>query len=135
MQKRIARLVVPIAAVLALAACSPGKSYEEALQQWIGAPEAELVNTWGAPDSSYKMDDGNKILTWKRSRTEYRPGEIYTILETHIVDGAKQVVPVTRQDPGYTVTYECTTNFTIGTDGRVRRYTYSGSDCLAFHPH
>lgn len=119
-----------VAALLALAGCASGKSYDEQLQQWVGTPESELVSTLGAPNSVYRMDDGSKILTWRRSRTEYRPGEIYTILETHIVDGVKQVVPITRQDPGYTATFECTTNFTIGPDGRVQRFTYSGNDCL-----
>lgn len=131
----IQRLAAIVATLFALTSCMGGKSYEESLQQWIGAPENELVSTWGAPDSSYAMDDGSKILTWRRSRTEYRPGEIYTILETHIVDGTKQVVPITRQYPDQTVTYECTTNFTVGADGKVRRYTYSGNDCLAFQPY
>lgn len=132
MHVRNQRLAVVAVFFLALAACATGKSYEEQLQQWVGAPESELVSTWGAPDSVYTMDNGSKILTWRRSRTEYNPGEIYTVLETHIVDGVKQVVPITRQNPGYTATYECTTNFTVGPDGVVKRYTYSGNDCLAF---
>lgn len=122
--------IIP-AIVFALSACATGQAYEEYLQQWVGASEQELVSTWGAPDSSYETGDGSKILTWRRSRTEFQPGEIYTILETHIVDGTKQVVPITRQNPGYTAHYECTTNFTVGPDGTVRRYTYSGNDCLA----
>lgn len=132
MHGRLQRLSATVVALLALASCAAGKSYDEQLQQWIGAPERELVSTWGAPDSVYSMDDGSRILTWRRSRTEYRPGQIYTILETHIIDGTKQVVPITRQDPGYTATFECTTNFTVGPDGTVQRYTYSGNDCLAF---
>lgn len=128
----VQRLAVIVSALIALTACASGKSYEELLQQWVGASERELVSTWGAPDAAYTNDDGSKILTWRESRTEYRPGEIYTILETHIVDGVKQVVPITRQDPGYTATYECTTNFIVGPNGVVQRFTYSGNGCLAF---
>ena len=35
------------------------------MNSWIGKSESELLSSWGAPDTSRKMDDGRVIHTWK----------------------------------------------------------------------
>lgn len=37
------------------------------MESWVGATESQVVASWGPPTSSYKMDDGTKVLTWEWS--------------------------------------------------------------------
>src|ERR1700756_5617440 len=34
------------------------------MKSWVGAPEDELVASWGAPDTTATLPDGNKLDTW-----------------------------------------------------------------------
>lgn len=100
------------------------------LDDWIGMSDRKLVLKWGAPDAVYDMKDGNRVLTWRRGRTERQGGEVYTVTETQIVDGKKVVVPITRQTPVTTVRYVCVTSFEVDRDGYIVGQTAEGNDCL-----
>ncbi len=120
--------------VLAAAGCGgPDDGGDEpaaGLDDWIGMTDRKLALKWGAPDAVYDMRNGNRILTWRRSRTERQGGELYTVTETRVVDGEKVVVPITRQTPVTTLRYACVTNFEIDRDGYIVGHTVEGNDCL-----
>lgn len=99
------------------------------LEAWLGRGDRALIMRWGAPDKVYAMKDGVRILTWRRSRSERRGGEIYTVDETRIVDGHEVLVPVTRQEPAATVHLHCTTNVEIDDEGFVADFDFNGNDC------
>ena len=67
------KLLSTILVLTLLVGCrSPGK----AMASWVGKPEAQLIASWGAPDSSMRLDDGSKVLTWKRIwSNHYHVGE------------------------------------------------------------
>ena len=104
------------------------------LDDWVGMSDRTLVLKWGAPDSVYQMQDGTRILTWRRSRTENRGGELSTVAETRIVDGEKVVVPITHQTPIITWRYECVTSFEVDSDGYVIGHPAVGNDCASQPP-
>jgi len=122
--------------LLALGGCGrgsedaePADAYADQLYGWIGASERALVLEWGAPDASYTLLDGSRVLTWRRTRTMQEPGPIHVTTETRIVDGQPVEAAVTRQEPAIAVEYRCATNFEIDPDGYVVHYTYQGNGC------
>ena len=34
------------------------------MKPWLGRSKNDLVQTWGVPDRSEKLDDGKQVLTW-----------------------------------------------------------------------
>jgi len=89
----------PVAAGLALLATmtfSTGchKGMAKSMDSWVGSTVGQLVEKWGAPDTSIKLDDGSSMLTWKNvwHRNNYR--------------------------------HECRQSFKIGPDGRVTTWSY-----------
>lgn len=84
-----------VLAVLAVAGCKHGPSkLEKAMDSWVGEPANELLGSWGAPDTSVKLNDGSTAMTWKNIwfKNGYR--------------------------------HECRRSFTIGPDERVKSWTY-----------
>lgn len=97
MIQRLTKLIWPILLVATLFLVSGCVSLSETMRSWVGKSESELLSRWGAPDSSARTDDGKKVLTWKTLWTDSSGN-----LET------------------------CRQSFTIGTDGKVERWAYSG---------
>jgi len=59
------RQAMAVLLVCCLLGCrSPGA----AMQAWVGRTEADLLSSWGAPDSAVTLGDGSKVYTWKRIR-------------------------------------------------------------------
>lgn len=84
--------------LLFITGCKHGPSrLARTMDSWVGDPVESLVASWGAPDSSMQLGDGRSVLTWKQ---EYWRGQYR---------------------------HECRKSFTIGTDGRVERWSYN--DC------
>lgn len=102
------------------------------LDAWIGREEGQLVLAAGAPDAVHPLQDGSRILTWRRSHTERQGGEITTVTETRTVEGKTVVLPVTRQEPIFEFHYECTASFEIDAKGIVRAHDMRGNDCDNF---
>lgn len=127
-------VLILIGVVFLLAGCGGRDEVGEpaaALREWIGQSDRALVMKWGAPDAVYTTKDGNRILTWRRSRTERQGGEVYTVTETRVVDGEKVVVPITRQAPVINWRYECVTSFELNRYGYIVGNTAEGNDCTA----
>jgi len=138
MTVRAARIVTGALFLLAAAGCVvPQDRYGQedettaALEEWIGELDRDLVFKWGAPDAVYQMQDGGRILTWRRSRTESTGGELYTETETRTIDGEDVGIPVTRRTPIVTTRYECVMSVELDVDGYVVAYTTEGNDCTA----
>ena len=131
---RMAFYLSAVLVLTAIAGCGAPDDYGDEsaeLDDWIGESDRALVLRLGAPDAVYQMQDGGRILTWRRSRTENRGGELSTVAETQIVDGEKVVVPITRQAPIITWRYECIMSFEIDPEGYVVRHTAEGNDCAS----
>lgn len=73
-----------------------GATLQKKMQSWVGSDESQLLSSWGAPNSSLEAGDGKKIHTWI-TLWNYN-GNVYT----------------------------CRQSFTIDTEGKVERWSYSG---------
>ncbi|MCC7038093.1 MAG: hypothetical protein IT560_12420, partial [Alphaproteobacteria bacterium] len=54
--------------VLLLAACVSPAERNARLDRWIGAPEKELVSSWGIPDKTYQLDRSTRMLSYVEIR-------------------------------------------------------------------
>lgn len=118
------RLVRLGAAVVltALAGCADVAARRQAVAaQWIGHPEAELVQALGAPNRSYEAN-GVKVLTYEARATDLLPGTPFIPMPGPPWWGAAPGLPPQM------VTRFCDTNFAI-TNGVVTGVTLRGNGC------
>lgn len=120
MRKLLAALLVAT-----LVACATTAKFEEMLSGWVGADEARLVSAWGAPDSTYPMSDGSKILTYHRSGQAFIPG--YATATTTTI--GNQSFTQVNGSPGMMIRRDCRVDWTIRQDGRVAAWRYEGNAC------
>ena len=50
---------------IALACAAPPPNYAEQLSRWQGRSEADLVSTWGMPQSTHVLADGGRVLEYR----------------------------------------------------------------------
>ncbi len=120
---------VLIAAVF-LAGCATSENYEKVLDTWVGSTEAELVSSWGPPNSFYESD-GTRFLTYVRSRSGYIPGTAPTYQTTII--GNTAYTSSYGGSPGFSYSKHCKTTFTIS-GGTISTWRYEGNNCTALDP-
>src|SRR5262245_2417130 len=52
---------------LGLACAAPPPNYPEQLSRWQGESEADLVSTWGMPQSTHVLADGGRVLEYRET--------------------------------------------------------------------
>jgi hypothetical protein len=71
-------------------ACTTTSTTGDAMSKWVGAPEARLLASWGAPDGTAALSDGRKVDTWL---TDWNDKDgMHTCRKTFTVDSAGKVV-------------------------------------------
>ena len=94
------RMLLRAAAVvigMLLSACTTGST----MKSWVGAPERELIASWGAPDRTVKLPDGAKLDTW-----------------------------ITKS-PSKSGVHSCEKTFTVDSQGKVTESSYRGCGFLS----
>ena len=109
--------------------CATVQKYEGYLQQWVGKKENQLISHWGVPDSSYKMDDGTKIITYKKNNDMLVGGDVVNSNCSYDWYGRQSCSAY--RTPSYVVHYGCKTNFIIK-DGVVQNWKHSGNSCTMY---
>ncbi len=99
-------------------------NYETTLQSWIGKSEADLVETWGAPDQMQTIAPNRQIFVYIKERQVYlddagMPDDFLgqDSLYTQNTDGLGQVLD-----------YYCQTIFTTQ-DDIIVNYSFEGDGC------
>lgn len=117
-------------AVLALGACSSGRTTEQfqaQLNGWIGKPEAALIQAWGPPDRSYETRE-IKYLTWERRSIDVQPRTYTSVLGSNRGFGVGTGV---GWGPAHVTEWTCDTTFEVSHDGIVEGWQYQGNNCVA----
>ncbi|MBZ6077870.1 hypothetical protein [Microvirga puerhi] len=116
------QIIVGVAVVIVLVGC---KTTEEAAQsvraKWIGQPVDQFFIENGPPVSSFPLESGGTIYTWRGGEVNYvRPAQY----ETRPAFGAsplkvseRTTTVTTQPSPGVTVTQTRTTNSSFGYSG------------------
>lgn len=88
--------------LLALCGCASTAKYEKNLSSWIGASEENLVTHWGTPESSYKVSDSVKTISfiYNGGQGEYQKYWCKTtfVLKNEVVDSWKYEGPSCKAD-------------------------------------
>ncbi len=110
---------------LSLTGCATTANYEKILSSWVGAPEIDLVRSWGPPDSQYEAS-GVKFLSYQKSGNVFIPGTNPTYRTTVI--GNTAYTSSYGGSPSYNFQMTCKTTFEVK-DGRVLNWKWEGNDC------
>lgn len=110
---------------LFLAGCATTANYEKMLNSWIGAPEIDLVRTWGPPDNQYSSS-GIKFITYQKNGAVYIPGTSPTYTTTMIGNTAHTTT--SGGSPGYNIYLNCKTTFEIK-DEKIINWKWEGNGC------
>ena len=76
---RIAAGAAGLAVGLACAGAPPTLSYQEQLTRWQGESEADLVSTWGMPQSTHVLADGGRVLEYRGTGEDERCTTRFTL--------------------------------------------------------
>lgn len=109
------RYLLLLAMVGVLAGCA---SSTAVLQNWVGAPESELLRRWGKPNRVTETAEGGKVLEYAKER--------FAIVPT----------PRPSDFPGQITRMEyveyqfwCRTRFEVSGEGTIVGFRYEGNDC------
>lgn len=116
-----------------LTGCATRANYEKILNSWVGAPAENLVRSWGAPISTFRMSSGNEIYIYDKRRStvvtmpvqvQQNPGifvgNMYYPGQTMVTGG--QVIPIHLS---------CRTEFEVNQTGTIVRWRHEGNACVA----
>lgn len=117
-----------LALALGLSACASTENTEARLNYWLGAPSDNLVKAWGAPTSVYDLNEGGRVLTYRREYLRHVRGvDPYLYGSYH------------RRHAGYyghfwpDTIYQthCQIDFTEDTQGLIVEWNYQGTSCAS----
>lgn len=111
-----------ILALVFITACATEAKYENNLNSMVGFNKRDLIDAWGPPAKTYKLDNKTEYLTYETSTSSYVPGTSRTSL---LGDTA-----YTNYNNGYMMNYTCSTTFTLE-NGIVSSWRHSGNNCVA----
>ena len=111
--------------VLMLAGCATQAKYEKIVNSWMGHSEAELIRSWGPPNSVYESA-GRKYLTYSMSSQAFIPGKNPDYKTTCICSSC-----TSRAVGGYSgqaINWHCTTTFELEAE-RIVYWRFKGNNC------
>jgi hypothetical protein len=114
-----------IAGMVVLGGCATEPTYDEQLQDWVGAEESLLIKTWGPPDATYELD-GVRYVSYNRSDIFHLPGTPDTVTETKY--GNYTYKQVWKGQPSITQALNCKTTFKV-VSKRIASWEYKGNHC------
>jgi hypothetical protein len=117
-------LVLGLVSVI-LGGCATGPTYEERLQEWVGAKESVLIKGWGPPDATYELD-GDRYVRYNKQRIWTQPGRPPSVREYTLINTTyKSVDPGT---PSMTFHTWCKTTFKVR-GGTIVSWEFEGNHC------
>jgi hypothetical protein len=149
--KKNGLIVFAIGALLFLGACQTipypervAKFEGDIKGKFVGKPLDELVLAYGAPQSSYDLSDGRKMVQYVTEKSGVSGGDTWMNYDTvyagsRVVtrpDGSRVVVPIYRSvpvwetEPSYNYHLKCTKRFVVGADKIVQDFRWEGNSCF-----
>ena len=111
-------ILVAAVLVLILSGCGGGTAkqharYDAYLSLTKGLRVEQLMNSWGQPDDTTQLKNGNKALIYHEQRE-------VPVSEYNLFTGRNETVRKA---------FRCTTSFEIGPDDLVRAHRFEGNGC------
>lgn len=111
-----------IAILCFVTSCATQAKYEGKLNMMMGMSKRDLIDAWGPPNSTYKLDENTEYFTYSSYSSAYIPGSSTTSFNGNYA--------YTNYSGGYTNHYNCDTTFTIEKD-TVTHWRYKGNNCVS----
>ena len=67
-----------------LSGCATSEGYNRILNTWLNSDKQNLIETWGVPTSTYKMNDHIEYLRYSRTSISSINGNVYNLSLIHI---------------------------------------------------
>jgi len=120
------RLTVVFLSLLLLTSCATTAKYNAKLDTWVGKDIYSLIDSWGYPDSTVELPNGNKVYTYSKAESLYVPPMMTT---TTTVDYGVAYSRTTGYGGGH-INNWCKTSFeTEGSTGNILKWTHKGNHC------
>ena len=123
---------------VSLVGCATTAGYKAVLNSWVGTNESALISSWGVPQNSYVMADGQRAIEYIKSTNVQTGGHTYTEAKTTYHYYGPYPVPstqyVTHQVPIQNFTYWCKTTFIVNSSGTIQTWRFEGNNCVAMMP-
>ena len=130
---------------LVLAGCATTAKYEKILDAWVGHSTDELIRSWGPPQNTSALQNGDHVIeydshstfqtggyTYSVPITTYNSGNVTMYGDKNITNGyynGKSTTYVQKQMPLQTVDMNCTTLFTINSKDIIEKWSWEGNNC------
>ncbi len=115
-----------------LTGCATERNYDQLLNSWLDASEAELVSAWGRPTEVFELPRGGRVLQYGHvTDTIGRFGFVWLGTGLNVQtdpNSSKQYVAQAIHFSG--TGYFCETRFTVDPTGQVSHWQSSGSACI-----
>lgn len=133
-------------AALSLLACATPEKFAARMNSFVGKTEAHLISELGFPSGSYALNDGTKIVSFRRQstmklggNTTYMPvntnhnGTIsaYNSATPYATYQGNSVSYQPVKQPEYDIQMWCEARFVIDKSGAVSSWTSSGNRCVS----
>ncbi len=143
------RKILLVLFCVGLAGCATTKGYEAVLNSWVGNNESSLISSWGSPQNSYVMANGQRVIEYVRGRnvqiggytytepqTTYHTGSVNTYgdYNTHGTYSGTSTQYVTKQTPIQNIQFWCNTSFILDSSGTIQTWRWQGNQCVAQMP-
>ncbi len=131
--------VLALGAIALLAACATAQDYDNMLNKYMGASQAEIIKKFGAPSAVKIINDNTTVLAYTNVDNVFVPSEYYTYAPAGELYGQDGVFYPFLNDydfdspfwsPGYEVEYVCKTVFLLQND-KVTAWKWQGNNCVA----
>lgn len=99
----IKKLFVVLSLII-VSGCATSEGYNRILNTWLNSDKQNLIETWGVPTSTYKLNEHVEYISYLKTSISYINGNIYN--------------------------WKCETTFTIK-DNKVTSWKYNGNSCEA----
>lgn len=114
------------------------------MQEQVGSSEHKIIATFGAPNGSYDMADGSKVLQYSKSVRHIIPGITTTTPQTTYHSGTinsgygsmgsysgTSTAYITSQSPDLVIDENCNTSFFLNAQRVVVDFSFAGNGCLS----
>lgn len=128
----------------ALAGCATQAKFAENMNTLLGAPESAVIARFGAPQSSYSLSDGRKVISYTRSSnmqlggntvmqpvTSYGSATAYSNRGGYTTAYGTSTTYVPVQQPAHNISLVCSVQFWISLKGEVEYWHSDGNHCVS----
>ena len=137
--KKYGRIAFLLIVAALLFACATTKGYDNMLNGFLGASEAQIVQHFGKPSAVKIIDSDTKILAYTKVDDIFVPSEFYTYEQGEEIYGMDGMFSpflntyLFAENPaaiGYEADYICKTMFLLE-KRKVTAWRWQGNNCVA----